>query len=165
MSLVEVAEKAAMVGVSALVSAAAGYVIAAITMKKSLSDSVLAAKAAIDAKVLEESEKSKAHCDAEIKKLDKKLDDEVAELKKEDLAYVREQSLKATHDAKNAFTAQFAHIQHDIDVLEKKTEGVVKAEDFRRFNEEQTSRWEAVQRSLGFIEGQLKTIPPPGRRP
>jgi predicted Zn-dependent protease len=164
MSTQELIEKALTVGVSSLISAAGGYVIAAFTLKKSLNDGVAAAKLAIETKVTEEAAKLKVHLDAEIKKVDNKVEHEITELKSEDLKAVEKLALKVSHETKNSITVQLTHIQRDIDTLERKTEGVVKAEDFRRFNEEQTSRWEAVQRSLGLIEGQLLPKGTPGGR-
>jgi hypothetical protein len=149
MSTQELIEKALTVGVSSLISAAGGYVIAAFTLKKSLNDGVAAAKLAIETKVTEEAAK---------------VEHEITELKSEDLKAVEKLALKVSHETKNSITVQLTHIQRDIDTLERKTEGVVKAEDFRRFNEEQTSRWEAVQRSLGLIEGQLLPKGTPGGR-
>lgn len=137
----EIVEKAVTVGVTALVSGALGYVVAAFTLKRTLTEGLTAAEKRISDKV-----------DAGLAALKTSFENDVKELKEEDLKSMRDAWVKNLHDVKGEFTRANVRVERDLQELERKVDT-----ESRSFNEEQTRRWNEVQRSLGFIEGQLKS--------
>jgi hypothetical protein len=159
----DVIEKLAIALGSSAVSVVAGYILAAARLKKTLIETVGLAKEGLSVELRTQLVTLKTEMQQDTLRLKNELMEEVDELKKEDLPKLRTELAREIQKVSIDTERQFQRVEGDVKKLEEKTEGVVRNSDFSRFDAEQTKRWEAMQRSLGVIEGQLRAASPKSR--